>query len=331
MRGGISRLLGGWLLAVALLPAGAAAQDAAAVFQLGRTEVVFAGQAAGAAALSAEDEWLAATSDFHRAATMGVAPPVTRERFREYLAGAALAWAPEQRARWRTALAALAPKLEALRVRLPAAVLLVQTTGGDSANAPYTRGNAVFLPIGSTHLKSHTDEELLAHELFHIVSRNDPALADRLYALFGFQRAAQLEWPSAWADIRIANPDAPHNRHVFRVAGEGASKAVMPVLVARTTSLKPGESFFDVMDVRLLVVEPGAAGQPTRAVPGPDGAPAWLPLGTPRYLEATAANTRYIIHPEEAAADNFAFLLSGRRVADPGLLRRFGEVFLAPR
>ena len=38
-----------------------------------------------------------------------------------------------------------------------------------------------------------SDAEVLAHELWHVVSRHRPALAQRLYALIGYQPVAELE------------------------------------------------------------------------------------------------------------------------------------------
>jgi len=319
-----------WLLILALLPAGAVWAQDAEVFMLGRTQVQFAGLPAAKAALAAEDVWTAATSDFQRAATMGVTGPVAPERFREHLANAAVAWTPPQQERWRKALAALAPKFEALRVPLPAQVLLVQTNGTDAANAPYTRANVVFLPAGLR--TPHTDAELMAHELFHIVTRYDPALATRLYAELGFESAGELAWPAQWLPARIANPDAPHSGHFMTVEMDGKPAAVMPLLVARRTTLNPGETFFHVLDVRLLAIEPGTHGRPSRAVTGAEGQPRWMPAQSARqYLARLGGNTSYIFHPEETAADNFAFLVSGRPVPNPQLLQRLEAVFLAPR
>ena len=294
---------------------------------LAGSRVRFAGLEDARAALSADDAWVATTGNFQRAATLGVDRAVSGQQFRAGLAKAALACTPEREQRWRSAAATLAPRFGALGVVLPPGVLLVCTDGSDAAGAPYTRGAAVFLPP-QLRLGPYSDAELLAHELFHILTRHNPELASRLYAVLGFQAAEPLEWPAEWGDSRISNPDAPHHRHFMRIDGAEGPMAVMPVLVARRTTLQPGETFFSVLEVRLLAVEPGKQGQPTRALRR-DGQLVWQPASaSQQFLGRLGGNTAYIFHPEETAADNFAYLVSGRQVRNPGLLAQFEKVLI---
>ena len=293
---------------------------------LGATTVDFATVPQGRAVLGADDDWVAATGAFHRAATLGVNTPVSRDQVRAFCADAVLPWTDALELRWQTALVALAPRFRELRVPLPPAVLLIHTTGRDAANMPYTRANAVALPMAAAPHGSPRDTGLLAHELFHIVSRYAPALATRLYALIGFEPVAPLQWPAEWIELRIANPDATHARHLMRTTIAGRPVALMPLLVSRTATLAPGQSFADVMEVRLLEVTTGDATLPVRR----GGQLAWhAPETVPEYLLRLGGNTGYIIHPEETMADNFALLVTGRPVPNPGLLKRIEQVLLA--
>ncbi|MEW6705256.1 MAG: DUF4157 domain-containing protein [Pseudomonadota bacterium] len=306
-----------WFVALLL-----AAQAAWAQFTgIDGTVVRFASVEQGRAVLQAEDEWLAATSDFQRAAVMGVAPPVSPERFRSFQGETALPWSPQQQARWERALAAVAPRLNALQVRLPPEVLLVQTDGRDAANAPYTRGSAVMLPR-ELQPDDYSDAEIMAHELFHVMSRHRPELATRLYALIGFEPVPPLQWPAEWLPLRIANPDAPHHRHAMRATFDDRPVLLMPLLVAGRTELdrSRGETFFHVMQIRLLEVkvDNGATLPVLR-----EGQPVWhAPQQAPEYLQRLGGNTGYILHAEETLADNFAFLVSGRPVRNPSLPAR---------
>jgi len=129
---------------------------------------------------------------------------------------------------------------------------------------------------------------------------------------------------------RIANPDAPHDRHAMRLAIDGREALVMPLLVAGRTELRPGETFFSVMELRLLEVT-AAPGRPTLPVLR-GGEPVWhAPPRLPAYTERLGGNTGYILHADEVLADNFAQLVTGRTVANPELLRRIEAVLLAPR
>lgn len=323
MAGAHAARLTRWLVAVLLL-AGLQAAWAQEQVAFAGGWLRFATLEEARAELARADEWTATAGDFQRAVTVGASSAPDDAAFRAALAQAALAWHPVQVERWRQAASSIAPAIASLGVKLPETVLLVSTNGSESGNAPYTRGRAVFLPL--RFRAPIADGELLAHELFHVLTRHDPALADRVYALFGFERSAPLEWPAQWAEARISNPDAPHHRHLMWLEGGGQRLAVMPVLVARRTELMRGETLFNVLDVRLLAVEPGADGQPTRALLR-DGQPVWHHAqASTAFLRRLGGNTGYVFHPEETAADNFAFLVSGRTVRNPELIAQLRAV-----
>ncbi len=293
------------------------------------TVVRFATVEQGRALLGTVDEWMPLTSELQRASTLGRTPPASVEEFRAFSAEAVLAWTEPQQARWRKALDRLAPKFAALRVPLPPEVLLISSNGRDAHNAPYTRGHAVVLPMAGQPDNTEADVYLLAHELFHVVSRHAPALATRLYTTIGFESAVPLQWPAAWLPQRIANPDAPFDRHLMRTTFEGRAVALMPLLMARRAELKAGESFFSVMQVRLLEVTAGDATRPTLPVLA-GGQPVWHePAQVPDYLARLGGNTDYILHPEETMADNFAFMVAGRPVRNAELLAQIEAVLRA--
>ena len=189
----------------------------------------------------------------------------------------------------------------------------------------------MLLPGARGNNDGYTDAELLTHELFHIVSRYDPALATRLCATLGFEPTSPVQWPTAWQPLRLANPDAPYDPHLMRTRIDGCEVALIPSLMANRTQLDriKGETFFTVLDIRLLEVQPGNPGEPTTATLQ-DGALAWhSPDSSAKdYLAQVGGNTSYIFHPEETMADNIAFLVSGRKVPNPGLLKRIKAVLL---
>ena len=103
------------------------------------------------------------------------------------------------------------------------------------------------------------------------------------------------------------------------------------MLVAARTELQRDETFFSVMEPRLLEVEPGDNGQSSRAVLR-DGQPLWHALDGPHdYLRRLGGNTGYVIHPEEVMADNVALLVTGTRARNLELLMRIQAVLAAPR
>jgi hypothetical protein len=282
----------------------------------------FADVAGAQRVLAADDDWLPVTGGFQRRAMMGRADAVTLEQFRRWNADAARPWTAPKRERWAAAARAIEARVRELRLPLPDETLLVSSNGQESAGMPYTRANAVFIMIEGDAPRP-SDAWLMAHELWHVVSRHAPQLADRVYREIGFEPMPELVWPAVWDEIRIANPDAPGNRHGLRADVQGRSVLLTPALVASRTELRQGEPFAAVFDVRLLEVEPDRDGRRTRAVVASDGMPRWHTIqAVPAFLERSGGNTPYVIHPEETMADNVAFLLTGRPARNTDLLRR---------
>lgn len=293
------------------------------------TSVRFASVETARSLLAADDEWLRAAGPFNLRAIMGRAEAVSKEDFRRWVGSTAMAWPAEQQQRWTRALEALAPGWSALRIPLPPEVLLVGTSGQEQGGQPHTRGQAIMVPVGFQVPAAADDVWMMAHELWHVASRGAPELATRLYAEIGFEPIPPLVYPEAWAPIRLANPDAPQNRHAMRLSIEGREVWVTPVTVAVRTDLRPGETFFSVVDVRLLEVHPDGA--ESRAVLR-DGQPVWHPIqGNHDYLKRQGGNTGYVIHPEETMADNIALLATGRPPRNAELLARIKAALGAAR
>jgi len=283
----------------------------------------------GRAVLGADDDWLQRTSELQRATLMGRDPPAGVEPFRAWQADAVRAWTPAARVRWQHALEAIAPALDRLQLPWPPEVLLVQTSGRESADQPHTRANAVVLPA-QFEQQGFSDAEVLAHELWHVLSRRNPALATKLYALIGYEPVPDLQWPPLWLPLRIVNQDAPFDRHAMRLSLQGRSVVVMPVLLAASESERtPGQSLLNLMAPRLLEVQPGENGRPTTAVLN-NGEPIAHDIeATPEFLERLGGNTDYTLHPDETIADNFMFLVAGRTAKNPELLKRIEAVLRA--
>jgi hypothetical protein len=208
-------------------------------------------------------------------------------------------------------------------------VLLVRTTGHEEEGLAHTRANAVML---SQRSLGATDAELaglLAHELFHVLSRHDRALRTRAYRIIGFRPCPEITLPAQLAPIRITNPDAPVNDAFIEVVADGQRVPAVPVLLSRSPKFDPaiGRDIVDYWMLKLLVLEAADATGRMRPVLR-DGEPVLLATSeVSGFSEQVGRNTTYIIHPEEILADNFALMLTGRSVGSPEVLRKLREVF----
>jgi hypothetical protein len=311
-------------------PRPAVAEAADRFTGIANTTIRFADVESARAVVGAADAWVVRTSGWQRAVLMGRTSTPDVDSFRAFQAASVQPWPAEARERWQRALGVIAPAFNRLHVPLPREVLLIHTDGRESANQPHTRGNAVVLPARFNQ-QQFSDAEVLAHELFHVVSRHQPELANRLYDLIGYDRVGELEWPAAWLPLRIANQDAPFDRHLMRLRIAGRETTVMPVVVTSSTRLPPadGDTLLELMQPRLIEVIPGA--QATKPVLR-NGQPVWFdPEKSADFMDHLGGNTDYVMHPDETIADNFMFLVSGRPVKNPQLLRRIEAVLQANR
>ncbi|MFT7521117.1 MAG: hypothetical protein ACI9MC_003268, partial [Kiritimatiellia bacterium] len=255
----------------------------------------FATQAEGAAILGRSDAFSRGFSTYDLA---------IRERSSEadYLTRAetsVVAWTPRERKRWGAALDDVSKAMEGLQTP-SIRVILVKTSADLEFGLPHTRASAVILPKDVVR-RRHRAIRLLAHELFHVLSRHDPAFADRVYPLLGFAVIADLRMPQHLEPRRISNPDAISHRHALPVESADLPVYIVPFVVGaldvQASLVRP---LVDNLRLHLMVIDP-VTGELS------DGS-----MYREAYDEQVARNTSYVLHPDEALADNFALLILRR-------------------
>lgn len=270
----------------------------------------FASLEEGSARLLESDAFSKAMSRFDRQVRLGSDGDVTEEDVLRHSAAQVVAWSDDEVKRLTLVAESLRKRLEPLRVPLPRRVLLIQTNGKDEGDAAYCRYPAIILPKKLVAGTEPNLERLLAHELFHIVSRHDPKLRARLYAVIGFEACEPIVAPAALRDRKLTNPDAPIWDNVIGLDVAGRQVTATPILYSSAEKFDPkvGGSLFRYLQFRVLVVERDAAG--AWAPKLVDGQPELLnPKELDDYSRKIGRNTGYIIHPDEIMADNFVHLV----------------------
>jgi len=280
--------------------------------------------------LTTRDAFVERLSPFDRAARMKTNGIVTEALFLEFVAASAMEWAPAERERIRAAYDLIRPGLKRLGTPLPAAVRLIKTSGREEGKAPYTRGNAIILPGSTVSRPGANLGAILTHELFHIVSRANPALRDRLYSVIGFEPCGEVTHPVSLRNRRITNPDAPINAHAIAVEVGGEKLHAVPLLYSSTATYDTGKGgeFFAYLTLELLLVKrtPEGGHLVLEDADGPRLVPIEKVAG---YHEQIGRNTGYIIHPEEVLADNFVLLVNeGRTAKSPEILEKLRSAFM---
>jgi hypothetical protein len=271
--------------------------------------------------LMTRDDFITRLSPFDRAARMKTNRVIPEQEFLDFIGKNVVEWTPDEKAAVQAALAHLTPKLTELSLPFPKTIIFIKTTGLEEGDAEYTRANAIILPQSALAATERPRlQPTIAHELFHVLSRNAPDLRDRVYAVIGFQPCGEIPFPPELASRKITNPDAPKNDHCIRLQSRQSSVWAVPILFSNADRYDPaaGGEFFQYLEVKFLVVEKSDA----RATYDPSKITLLDMNQVQGFYEQVGRNTDYIIHPEEILADNFKFLLIGRtNLASPEIQR----------
>lgn len=286
-------------------------------------ELVFATVAEARKILTADDDFAKRTSPFDRAARLKVDREVGLAEFLEFADASALEWEPAEKEAIGGAMRSIEAALRRLALPLPPKVLVIKTSGREEGHAAYTRGNAVIFPRRFLEGEAPQVRKFLAHELFHVATRGNPALATRLYQAVGFRRCGEVAFPEELAPLKITNPDAPRNDHAIQVKVGGESAWAVPILFSRSRyDVARGGEFFQYLQLEFLLVDQcdgRQAPKPLRDASGPRRAGVKQVSG---FFEQVGSNTQYIIHPEELLADNFAQIVVGEAPRSPEIHKR---------
>jgi hypothetical protein len=131
---------------------------------------------------------------------------------------------------------------------------------------------------------------------------------------------------------KLTNPDAPANDHYIEVQVDGTPALVVPILFSRTETydVERGGEFFQYLVFKFLLVERDGDSLDLKPVCDDTG-PRLLDVNQlSGFWEQVGRNTRYIYHPEEILADNFALLVTQNgNVPSPDILDKMKQVLLA--
>ena len=299
------------LIWLSMLGAGLAADESPTAVELtSACRVRLATVEEGKSLLAADDDFSRSLSRFDLQSRLKSGDEVTLDDWKRFVSSHVRDWDDVRSQAATESLQRLSKRMGGYELPLPKEIVLVHTTGDEEGNAAYTRGTAIVLPDKVLAYPPTQLDRLLAHELFHVLSRHDGALRQKLYRIIGFEVCEPLELPPSLAPRKITNPDAPLiDCTIELAAADGKVYTAAPVLYASAKEYDAarGGSFFQYLTFRLLVVErAGERWQPKLL----DGEPIVIDAKKePAYFEKIGKNTNYVIHPDEILADNFVHLV----------------------
>lgn len=262
--------------------------------------------------LGRADAWAVQLSDFDMGVRQLTTEPTDLSEFLDFASGNAVAWTTEERAAWQPIIDKLSRAAAELNIDLPN-IRFVRTSGHEEFNSAYTRGRAINMgPFEAALAVDAPDIAffLLAHELFHALSREDSKLRDDMHALLGFTSFRNFDYPAEFEGRRLSNPDSFDYGAALTVQTDNGSADVVPIIQVRVPlgeAIQLPDLFAAVgIDLVAVDVSTGEAirdGNGDVVLDGFDNTN-WIPL--------MARNSDFIIQPQEVMADNFALLMQWR-------------------
>lgn len=184
------------------------------------------------------------------------------------------------------------------KLPLPAKVPFMLTTMAEEGDCmAYTRKEGIAIKSSATYRVS---ANIVAHELFHVLTRNNPEFKAAMYELIGFKTLkSDIAVPESFKNMMISNPDVEHHNTyaTFKIDGKDVDCAMFIYSDREWT----GRSFFDYLNIGLLEIDKEKCTLILK-----DGKPVIHRVGEAEdFFDKVGVGTDYIIDPEEILADNF--------------------------
>ncbi|MEW7863970.1 hypothetical protein [Aeromonas diversa] len=230
--------------------------------------------------------------------------------FRRLLESSVLNWTDDERAKLNACMASALSGYGTLSLFIPETIGLIKTNGQEEPGNAYCRNdnNIVIHPAALTREPARLTR-LLIHELFHLISRNNPVLKERLYNTLGFFKGEELLLPDSLADATITNPDSPANDFFFIAKQEGAPRLIYPVL-----QLAPCMTMGD-MKIKACFIDSTTFERVDTKEINNDGS-------------CIGHNSDAAIQPEECMAEQVTAMILNERVDNQELIERIERIFL---
>ena len=197
---------------------------------------------------------------------------------------------------------------------LPESLILCGTTGLEEPGSAYCRGENIIVLTERAAVRSEESlTRLLVHELFHILSRNNPEIRKKLYNSIGFDITSPVRVAESLEVLRVTNPDASELTACFRAETSDGVFPLHPALISKSPFRAVEMDNISKHIELLFYHEETERG--------------FLLEDILNYYASIGNNTGYIIHPEEILAENFVFLAYGEDVKTPSIIAGMDDIF----
>lgn len=230
-----------------------------------------------------------------------------REELFDFITKQTREWTSEEQTKILSIFESIDKQIEkqGFNISFPDEIYFIKTTGDEEGGAGgYTRANYVVLKDDILSQAKGGLKKTIVHELFHILTRNNPKFRKEMYQVIGFKIMNDVSYPENLKENRITNPDAPQVDSYISIKAGGQTKDCMMILYSNLDY--SGGDFFKYLNVGFLSL----TGDSVKTIEYVGEKPVIYSFKQVYgFFEQVGKNTQYIIHPEEILADNFAFAI----------------------
>lgn len=237
-----------------------------------------------------------------------------------------LNWSETEKKKITAAFKSLQAKIDKqkLKIKYPQEVILVKTSMKEEMNvAAYTRRN--WIALGEKYINESTPESLeylLAHEMFHLLTRSNKDFKKSVYSVIGFNVTdRELFFPIDIIEKRISNPDIEmyDSYAEFTINGQ---KQKCSMMIYSAIPFSAENTLSDYLSVGLIPLNDSLI--PLQE----NGQTVIYSIDQAEdFYQKIGKNTEYIINPEEILADNFAYLVTQKKnLPNPEIIQKIAAI-----
>lgn len=183
--------------------------------------------------IAIKDDYISNFSEFDLQSRLGTSEKVSKDDLVEFLSRQTVDWTNSEENIVSRILEELEITYAPFNEYLLDNLKLIKTTGLDECDAAYTRNKCIYIPISMVQWPNDELKELIAHELFHVVSTHNPKFRNDLYVKLGFNPCPELVVPKEFKHLSVSNPDTIGKNCYVPFQVNGAQIKAVPFLYSK--------------------------------------------------------------------------------------------------
>ena len=184
--------------------------------------------------IATKDDYISNFSEFDLQSRLGTSEKVSKEDLVEFLSQQTVDWTNSEEIIVNRIFDELDISYAPYKEYLLDSVKIIKTTGREECDAAYTRNKCVYVPISMVQWPYDELKELIAHELFHVVSTHNPKFRNDLYVKLGFNPCPELDVPDEYQHLYVSNPDTIGKNCYVAFQNNGAQIKAVPFLYSES-------------------------------------------------------------------------------------------------